>query len=278
MSKHIFCFYLLACCLGCGVYPAVRVSGAFQTGWWTDVEKPEYLAGYAADGNTLVLAYGPGWFTSPAQRPIIKAYLDEAQKHNIKVILSLTRQRHTPYSIPIPEFIDTIAECKNHPALYAWYLGDEPELYDNNDGKRGDDWVIPHEYLATNPGFYRLAKSADPNHPILISFNMLYLPYFVSYAGVAKFLDVTDLVGMHSYPFLTQHAEFAGRSARTQYDRWKYILKKAAKNKKPGFIATAQGFGTNSHDEVYRDPHPRRAEAAGFQRRGVGSEHRPLLV
>jgi hypothetical protein len=239
-----------------GVHPADvhQVESSFQTGWWTDVTRPEYLATYAADGNTLVLAGGAGWFTTPSERDTIKSYLDEAQKNNVKVIVSLVRDRHTPYGIPAQDFTDTITACKSHPALYAWYIGDEPELYDNGDGNRADDWTIPHGYLATSPGYYGLAKAADPDHPMLISFNELYDPLDTYYAKVAHFLDVTDLIGMHNYPFWRTDAEFAGSDSRTQYDKWTYMLDKTALNNKAGFIATCQGFGVNSHAAIYRDP------------------------
>jgi len=241
---------------GCAVAsppPDDDVAKPFQTGWWTDVTRPAYLAGYAAAGTTLVLANGAGWFTASSDRGRIGTYLDEAQKQGVKVIVSMTR-KYTPKGTAVKEFTDTITAYKDHPALFAWYIGDEPEIYDNHDANPDDDWMITHGYLAASPGYYQLAKSADPVHPILISFNMLYDPLDSYYAKVQRFFDVTDLVGMHNYPFWRTDSEFEGGDSRMQYDVWKYMLEKTAQNDKAGFIATAQGFGTNSHDAIYRDP------------------------
>ena len=232
----------------------------FKTGWWMEMYDTDYaasLAKYATEGNTLVLGNGGGWVTSASERIKIQRFLDEAQKYDIKVIVSLTKSRGTPYSIPVNEFTDTINAFKNHPALYGWYLGDEPEIYNNNDANRSDDWQITHSYLATDPGYYYLAKVADPNHPVFISFNMVYTPIETYWTKILNFFDVTDLVGMHNYPFwsVDQYVnEFYGTDTRTQYDKWKLAFEDTINRGKTGFIATAQGFGYNNNDAVYRDP------------------------
>ena len=246
---------LLHCCVSAAA--ANESDSGILIGWWTDIYDTGKLAGYAQDGNTLVLGNGGGWYTDSWMRYYIKNFLDEAQRQNIKVIVSMTRNRHTPFDIPTKDFIDTINAFKNHSALYAWYLGDEPEGYDNNDGNRSDDWQITHDYLAIDPGFYGLAKAADPNHPIFISFNMIYDPRQTYWDKILRFFDVTDVVGMHNYPFWNTPEnlpEFAGFDMRTQYDKWKLAFEDTMSKGKVDFIATCQGFGYNSHDSIYRDP------------------------
>ena len=229
---------------------SVQAAGNFKTGWWTDIQKTSQLSQYAADGNTLVLALSGGWFTDASGRPVIQRFLDTAQANNLKAIVSLVRQNSTPSGIPVEEFVTAVNTFKNHPALYGWYIGDEPEKY-----KAGSQ--ITHSYLATDPGYYSLLKSIDPVHPIMISFDMIYDPYDTYWAKISSFFDVTDLVGMHNYPFWspTQYlAEFSGTSMRTQYDVWKYALNKTQAAAKSSFIATAQGFGYQSNAAIYRDP------------------------
>jgi hypothetical protein len=225
-------------------------NGPFKTGWWTGIEKTSQISQYAADGNSLVLALSGGWFTGSGGRSVIQKFLDTATNNNLKVIVSLVRNDATPNGIPLDEFSATVNAFKNHPALFGWYIADEPEIF-----KSG--MQIPFSYLATTPGYYQLLKSLDPNHPILISFNMIYKPYDTTWGKVSSFLGVTDLVGMHNYPFWSPAqylAEFSGAEMRTQYDVWKYASEKAKLAGKTGFIATCQGFGYQSNAAIYRDP------------------------
>lgn len=225
----------------------------FLTGWWTDITNIATITQYEMDGNTLLLADGGGWYTSPRNRAVIKDFLDEANKHGIRVLISLVRETNTPSGIPPQEYIDTINAFKDHPALYGWYLGDEPEIYKNHDGDREDDWIITHDILASDPGYYRLAKENDPNHPVLISFNTIYEPYDSYWDKIDNFFDVVDLVGIHSYPFWSMHNEFGGGTAREQFDVWKYTYERSRAAGKDDFVATVQGFGNNT-TYPYRDP------------------------
>lgn len=212
---------------------------AFQVGWWTDIYEPSKLAGYAAEGNTLVLAYGGGWFTSTSDRVKIKTYLDEADRQGIKVIVAMTKERNTPYGVPVQEFSETVSEFRNHPALYSWYLADEPELYTGG-------WEETHSYLAANPGYYSLVKSVDTSNPVFIThdYNRREL--------ASSFFDVTDITGMHAYPFWSIDSEFARSDGRMLYDMWKEQIDEARGDGKD-FIATCQGFGDNTQ-YPYRDP------------------------
>jgi hypothetical protein len=210
---------------------------AFLTGWWIDVDHPGELAGFASHGNTLVLATSAGWFAQEWMRHVIQEFLDEADANGIQVILGMTTGWDNAQ-----DFSDTIAQFSTHHALYGWYLADEPEIQANADEIYG--------WLKTDPGYYALAKAADPNHP---TFNMEY-DLAVWDQGARRFYDVTDMIGMHNYPFWNVNPEpFGGGDARGQYDKWKLLLDDAEAYVKVGSIATCQGFGNNTTDP-YRTP------------------------
>lgn len=252
ISHHVFQWIIawFGFTLTLSVSLSVHGAGSFKTGWWTDIQKTNQLSQYAVDGSTIVLALSGGWFTDASGRPIIQKFLDTAADNELKVIVSLVRKNSTPDKIPADEFVTTVNAFKNHPALYGWYIGDEPERY-----KGG--WQITHSNLAADPGYYRLLRSIDPDHPAMISFDMIHDPYEKYWARISNFYDVSDMIGMHNYPFWSPPgylAEFSGASTRTQYDKWKYAFEKTKLSKKPGFIATAQGFGYQTKDSIYRDP------------------------
>jgi hypothetical protein len=221
---------------------APPASKTFLTGWWIDVNRPEKLAGFAAEGNTLVLGSSAIWFVV-TQSYVVQQFLDEANKHGIKVILGLN-YGGSPYNMPPADFTNAISKFKGHPALFGWYVADEPEIQSNA--------AALHGYLATSPGYYALAKAADPNHPVFISFNLAYDA--AGWTKIRGWYDVLDMIGMHSYPYWSVNPQaFGGGEGRTQYDTWKQLLQDAAAYGKPAPIATCQGFGDNTM-YPYRTP------------------------
>jgi hypothetical protein len=217
------------------------INSNYLIGWWTEIVDTSKLEEYARDGNTLVLAHGGGYFASPSERLKIGAFLDEAHKQGIKVIVSMTKHRHTPYDVPVDEFVDTIAAYKEHPALYGWYIADEPENFDDEMG----GIQVVHGYLDIDPGYYHLVKQTDPSHPTYITHNQEL--------STTAFFDVCEITGIHQYPFWSLHpGEFSHYRQREIYSRYKYAFEKATVEGKD-FIAVAQGFGDNFHFP-YRNP------------------------
>ena len=197
MSRKTILVICIAVIVGLAFFghPA-RAANNFLTGWWIDVNRPQMLAQFGAEGNTLVNATSAGWFCP--QPNVIKTFLDEAQKNNIKVILGMTNGWSTTQ-----QFTDTIKAFKDHPALYGWYIADEPEL-------ASDEGAAKFAVLSTNPGYYNLIKQIDSVHPVFISFNMVY-DLNTWYNRVRKFYSVTNLIGMHNYPFWDVNpGEFSG--------------------------------------------------------------------
>ncbi|MFD0893899.1 DUF4434 domain-containing protein [Luteolibacter ambystomatis] len=84
----------------------------------------------------------------------VAEYLDEAGKRGLKVLFDLDMK-----ASPAPEALATlrrrIERFKTHPALYAWYLADEPAVKN----------IKPEELK----GIYRWIKDTDPDHPVFSS-------------------------------------------------------------------------------------------------------------
>jgi hypothetical protein len=78
--------------------------------------------------------------------------------------------------------ISEIRTFKDHPALLAWYISDEPNGY-----------KIPPEKLEE---IYRLVKSIDPWHPVSIVFTAPFL-------SSKKYTDALDIVMADPYPVPT---------------------------------------------------------------------------
>jgi hypothetical protein len=231
LRKTAIFMVLLAALLAVAPGPG-QAGRDFKTGWWIDVTYPQMLAQFAAEGNTLILGTSAIWFTNSGNNTI-KTFLDEANRHGIKVILGLS----PVWEMPTQNFINCINTYKSHPALYGWYIGDEPEL---------SGWFI-HDYLDVNPGFYHLAKQNDPDHPAFISFNYPYNEN--SWATIRQWYDVSDLIGIHAYPVYSVYPqEFSTGENRKIYDMWRQMLEDTEAYDKDQPIATCMGFGDNTAD------------------------------
>lgn len=118
------------------------VKGIYGVG----VDDLKKVAGY---GFNVVQNYGlSGWSDDK-----VADYLKQAQNQKLKVLFHLGVNKLTP------DVVDTVKrrveKFKNHPALYAWYLADEPSV---NKYKPED--------LAT---LYQWIKKSDPAHPVFSS-------------------------------------------------------------------------------------------------------------
>ncbi len=82
-------------------------------------------------------------------------YLDAAQRNGLRVFMGLSRQRLMAHD---ERFVaERVAALMEHPALFAWYLYDEPDL--------------EHQYVSPMwlERYYRLLKSLDPFHPVVVT-------------------------------------------------------------------------------------------------------------
>lgn len=89
---------------------------------------------------------------SPLENKI--SYLDEAHKHGLKVMTGISRyQIKNGQFDEIRKFIEAV---KDHPAIGAWYLYDEPCLHTD----------VPRQNLAKT---YRILKAITPAVPVICS-------------------------------------------------------------------------------------------------------------
>jgi hypothetical protein len=103
-------------------------------------------AGY---GFNVIQSYQFGSMTDTQ----ISAYLDSAKFYGLKVLFHLGVQT---YSTDIEtKVMQRVSMFKNHPAMYAWYLSDEPS--------------IAKISSANLKSIYLKIKAADPNHPVQTS-------------------------------------------------------------------------------------------------------------
>ena len=109
---------------------------------------------------------------------------------------------------------EEILAFRDHPALLAWYISDEPT------GNK----TAPEDILNT----YRLIKSLDPYHPVSI--------VFMNPRRAAEYSDVMDLVMADPYPVPNRSVEEVGRVAAD--------LSRAYSFQKPVWIVP-QAFGGN---------------------------------
>jgi hypothetical protein len=242
------------------MFLAQNAHAEIKTGWFTSLEKPEYLDAHYKEGSTLLVTDACGWYATwrGGGWEVVKNYLDKAHSLGFKIIMDMNRERQTPYGIPVNDFVDFVNYFKTHPAVFGWYIGDEPELY-----KGG--WEMPYSYLKTNVGYYRLLKE-NTNQPAFVTHDQSNERYHLS----SKFFDVTDISGLHAYPFWKNQAEFYNADSRRIYDQWKKLFSDAKAAGKD-FIATAQGFGDGyGSNSINRNPTYNELRYGVFSAIGLG--------
>ncbi|WP_299390550.1 cellulase family glycosylhydrolase [uncultured Gelidibacter sp.] len=126
----------------------------------------------------------------------IKSILDEAQQHNLAVIVDIPLAKYTDdanfYSdeIQIARFRDTLKKLvrtyKDHPALLFWNLGNEldyPLVLRKN------------EFIKTFNGFIDLIHKEDPNHPVGTSI----IPSKTETLSIHLHSPQLDLIGFNAF-------------------------------------------------------------------------------
>jgi hypothetical protein len=219
---------------------AISLPTQVKTGWWIDRDNTQAskIATYAGQGQSLMLL--AGWFVQRSQLPGTIAYLDAASAANVKLIIGLEGGA-TP-TMSQADLTYVVNALKTHPALYGYFVGDEPEL--------NVDAATLASRKATLLKYYGWIKSVDPDHPIMISFNQPYNEQ--QWQNQAMFYDACDIIGIHGYPFWSTGGEFGTIEGRSIYDIWKRGKANADALGKD-FIATGQGFGNNS-GYPYKNP------------------------
>lgn len=152
---------------------------AFPLGWYSSVDYPDALQQVAAEGINFVVPY-----TGKSDANKVKAYLDRAGEAGIKVMVEIPRiEVRKDHRWLITQFVK---QLKNHPALYGWYLYDEPE------------------YVQISPRLlervYQAIKTEDPQHSVAIAFGKLN--------RLGKYLQALDTVLYFNYPCYNDTPQF----------------------------------------------------------------------
>ena len=134
--------------------------------------EPTFFTGHMSGPN-----WAPDWLIS--RRP---------RRRRERQIVSLTRPsvaEHACYNIYTEPFVleaeerqlRTICrELRDHPAIWAWSLGNEPDLFASRPmPRRGKKWV---------DRMTRTIKSEDANHPVLIGLHTASLDGDVVFASI----------------------------------------------------------------------------------------------
>jgi len=203
-------------------------------GWW--------LEDIAAHGLNTVIP-GVEAYRSDEQlnkdEPQIRAFLDECQKLGLKVIMWL-HPGGGSYPPMREAVVRTIKRLKDHPAIIAWYLVDEPEGWwsSQEGGKKEDDLI----------DLYRAAKEADPYRPAQIN----WYAWTKGKGGYGS-LDATDIGSLDRYPVGrgTNAIKAVGDIVQIMND-----------DCRPRFQPTAFWVQMYGYDDAVREPTP--AEERGM--------------
>jgi hypothetical protein len=206
-------------------------------GWYTDSSADlthDPLAGYHKLGMSLVVAAASGNDEQNA------SFLARAASAGIHVLFEPSGSwiRDGDWT----ELRAFVERFRDAPALYGWYLFDEPDFND-----------LPAAQLAKA---YRVVKSADGRHPVAVVFSL----------GACSFgdwldrgyLKAFDLLMFDEYPFYRSMkgpmASLAG--IREFQNATRGCVAAAHRFHKQGPIMVEQGFGNGVHDGpfTYRDP------------------------
>lgn len=144
--------------------------------------------------------------------PYARELLDTAQANDVKVILEMGNIRRRHHEIP-----QLIKEFKDHPALLAWYVFDEPQEPDFLFCEQVRDQF----------------RSGDPNHP---SFMLSFLPQLFHQQQI-----LGDIFAVDPYPL--------PNPVLTQVPKWTERAQSATKGDRPLWLVN-QSFGTETPEQL----------------------------
>ena len=203
----------------------------FLIGWYSGIEGKGSLAEHASTGVNIMMPYTNGDYEKNNRESHIGPYLDEAARHNIRVLVEPNRRWiDTANWDSLREFVK---KFKDYPALYGWYLFDEPDVNDISPTK------LQNAYLAV--------KKEDPNHPIAVAFVTKI---------VSGYYKAFDIMMFDRYPCYVDTPEFGGKIDLID-NAVESCLEIVNEEKKLGFIMILQGYGRNEHGIPqwrHRDP------------------------
>lgn len=155
-------------------------------------------------GFNYVQHYGLSWdqdgdkLITEKDMEVYKAYLDEAEKNDVKVLFNLDAGKHRDTAVYRKVVRDVVLEFSNHPALGMWAIFDEPDAYGNVHGPtRGKGLTatrselqrrLPRELL----GHYEYLKTQDSIHQTLLVVADSYFWW--------DYMKSADIIAYDKYP------------------------------------------------------------------------------
>ncbi len=187
----------------------------FPLGWYDSLEARGGVFDIARQGMNVVLPYHTDGGDT-------HAYLDTAQAAGLKVVLEIDR------SLVKAEDADDVrryvARYKAHPALYAWYLADEPSITE----------ALGPVSPEVAGELYRVIKDEDPGRPVAVA--------FASSEEAEDFRQAMDVMLFDDYPCRVDRPEFDGFAGW-----WERLQERASVGaEEGGFIPVLQAFGENA--------------------------------
>ncbi|MDD2706612.1 MAG: sugar-binding protein [Verrucomicrobiae bacterium] len=186
----------------------------------------------------------------------LKKYLDKAESLGIKVLVDVRicffkqRNRELRSKPDLDSLRQVIEAAREHPALYGWYLVDEP---------------VGPKWQAAMAKVYEFVKRTDPNH---VAMSIVAQPCWVNYI-----VDVVDVVMLDPYPI--------PRFPPSMVTDFVEEGKKCVEQKKPLWVV-CQAFGGSEWFE--REPTPDEASCMAYLAvvhgaKGVGFfSYKPMYI
>ena len=203
----------------------------FPLGWYDAIKNLSTPAKIANEGINLVIPY-----TGKGDAQEVRAYLDRAAAAGIKVLVDIPRDSvRKGHTVRITKFVK---QLKNHPALFGWYLFDEPG------------------FISLSPNllqkFYQAIKLEDPKHPIAVAFAKL--------DNVRNYTRSVDIVMYSNYPCRYNEPEFHNFQNSTFPTLAREAKFLARERKTFWFILQAYGEDKHGRPNKYRRRFPTAAE------------------
>jgi len=232
-----------------GPTPSVYLVGWYSSiwsDWMLPPRRPDtltHLEDMAAEGMTIVLTY-------TYSEGNVTEYLDEAQRLGMAVIVEIPRKWTGRLGVlNLGAIMNFVNGHSGHPALWGWYISDEPEFSWDMSGQDPNHWGSPQ----TLKQIYDAIRATGDQHPVTI----------VNWAGVRyEYVGVFDVYMNNWYPYDCKQP-FTGSCTgsldigefnfmtRRSYHVWEAGIAFAAGNNKDGYIAVCWGQDYNNCTTCY---------------------------
>lgn len=191
----------------------------FPLGWYDIMNRPQTPEAISQQDFNILMPYGGSSYQ------MISTYLDAAAAAGVKIMLPVNPNLEQVKAGDVAQIKEKIRTFKNHPAIYGWYIADEPDLRQT-----------PAKLLVS---VYQAVKEEDPTRPIAIAFN-------TNLSRIKKYADAYDILMYDKYPCLEGYPEFSSSPPYVNIDFLGERIPQIgnyAKNNNKLFFPIVQAFG-----------------------------------